>query len=296
MKHPSRLIAILLAVNCARLIAADTTQRLSDGWEHYQGSLGSTWEVWRGDAASDNVAWSAVTLPHCFNGWGLDTPYTKDNPVPVTVAAALAMPRIDLGTTILEGGAVEHDGNGVMLATRSSILEPKRNPCLTQATLESRLKANLGFTKFIWLTGASGGQDDITDMHIDGFAKFGPNRTLFTMSKTGLGYWGLSAADITTLYNASDIAGVKYTFVALPLTARDVATTNGRSFGYKGSYANFYVANSVVLVPTYNDANDAVAKGILQAFYPGRSIVGIDVRNLYANGGMVHCVTQQLPK
>ena len=68
MKHTSRLIAILLAVNCARLIAADHTQRLSEGWEYYQGTLGSTWEVWRGEAASDNVAWTAVTLPHCFNG------------------------------------------------------------------------------------------------------------------------------------------------------------------------------------------------------------------------------------
>ena len=63
-----RLLTLLLILNCAKGIAADTTQRLSEGWEHYQGSLGSTWEVWRGDAASDNVAWSKVTLPHCFNG------------------------------------------------------------------------------------------------------------------------------------------------------------------------------------------------------------------------------------
>ena len=63
-----RLLTLLLILNCAKGIATDTTQRLSEGWEHYQGSLGSTWEVWRGDAASDNVAWSKVTLPHCFNG------------------------------------------------------------------------------------------------------------------------------------------------------------------------------------------------------------------------------------
>ncbi len=60
------LIALLLI--STNLLVADNTQRLSEGWEHYQGSLGSTWEVWRGDAASDNVAWSKVTLPHCFNG------------------------------------------------------------------------------------------------------------------------------------------------------------------------------------------------------------------------------------
>ena len=231
-----------------------------------------------------------------FNGWGLDTPYTKDNTVPVAVATALNMPRIDLNSTVLEGGAIEHDGHGTMLATRSSTLLNKRNPGLTQAALEARLKANLGFTKFIWLTGAFGGQDDITDMHIDGFAKFGPNRTLITMSASDLDYWGVPSADITQLYQATDANGALYTRVLLPLTARDVVQTNGRSLGYKGSYANFYVANTAVLVPIYNDANDAVALSIVQQLYPGRSAVGIDCRNLFANGGMVHCVTQQQPK
>ncbi len=231
-----------------------------------------------------------------FNGWGLDTVFTKDNTVPVGVATALAMPRVDLNSTILEGGAIDHDGKGVMMATRSSILESKRNPGLSQATLEARLKANLGFSKFIWLNGAPGGQDDITDMHIDGFAKFGPNRTIVTMSKTDLAYWGLPAADITSLYAVTDLAGTPYAFVTLPLTARNVVTTSGKNLGYKGSYANFYVANTVVLLPTYNDPNDAQAKIILQKLYPTRTVVGIDSRNLYSQGGMIHCVTQQQPR
>jgi agmatine deiminase len=73
---------------------------------------------------------------------------------------------------------------------------------------------------------------------------------------------------------------------------------NGRSNlkdQYKGSYVNYYVANEVVLVPNYNDPNEAVANSIIQGLYPGRTVIGIDVRNLYENGGMVHCVTQQQP-
>ena len=103
------------------------------------------------------------------------------------------------------------------------------------------------------------------------------------------------SADIQRLYAATDADNAKYRFVHLPLTARDVVTSYGYRLGYKGSYVNFYVGNTVVLMPAYKDANDAVAKSILQNLYPGKTVVTIDVRNLYRNGGMVHCVTQQQP-
>ena len=75
-----------------------------------------------------------------------------------------------------------------------------------------------------------------------------------------------------------------------------MASSDSKNLGYKGSYANYYIANNKILVPNYNDANDAVANQIIQKLYPIKTIVGIDVRNLYANGGMIHCVTQQQPK
>ena len=231
-----------------------------------------------------------------FDGWGDDTAFAKDNTVPAGVATSLGLPRVDVNATVLEGGSVEMDGRGVLMATRSSILETARNPGLTQAQLEGTLRAQFGVTKFIWLTGAPGGTQDITDMHIDGFAEFAPNRTIVTMSNADLTYWGLPAADIATLNAATDIDGVPYSFVRLPLTANNVVTTYGTNLGYKGSYVNFYVGNTVVLVPTYTDPNDATALSIVQTLYPGRTAVGIDVRNLYAQGGMVHCVTQQQPE
>jgi agmatine deiminase len=91
-----------------------------------------------------------------FNGWGFDTAYAKDNTVPAGVATSLAMTRVDLSATVLEGGAVELDGQGVLMATRSSILEVNRNPGVTQAQLEASLRAQFGATKFIWLDGRTG--------------------------------------------------------------------------------------------------------------------------------------------
>jgi agmatine deiminase len=230
-----------------------------------------------------------------FNGWGYDTAYRNDDTVPRAVSNYFGTPRVDLNDVVLEGGAIEVDGEGVLMATKSSTIRNGRNENMSQTEFENALTENLGVTKFIWLDGKFGGQEDITDMHIDGFARFSHNRTIVTMSNASLNYWGLSNADITRLNAATDINGTPYNFVRLPLTANNVRTTDGRNLGYKGSYVNFYSANTVVLMPTYNDPNDTVALNLLQQLYPNKTVVGIDVRNLYENGGMVHCVTQQQP-
>lgn len=230
-----------------------------------------------------------------FNGWGLDASYHKDDTVPAAIAKHLGLPRTDLNDVILEGGAIEVDGRGTLIATRSSTREPNRNAELTEAELEEVLSDQLGIRKFIWLDGKDGGKEDITDMHVDGFARFGMPDTLVTMSRADLRRWGLSSADVERVHTASDVDGKPYKLVQLPLTANDVVTEYGYELGYPGSYVNFYVGNTVVLMPAYNDPNDAKAKALLQKAFPGRTVVAIDVRNLFRNGGMVHCVTQQQP-
>lgn len=229
-----------------------------------------------------------------FNGWGNKTPYTKCNIIPTSIANNQSLPLVNLNNTlVLEGGAFEIDGNGTFLATKSAIINSNRNPNKTQAQVEAILTQYLGVTKFIWLTGVPNA--DLTDMHIDGFARFGNANTIVTMSQADLYYWEVPQADITKLYAATNISGTPYQFVILPLTKNNVKTAYGKSLGYKGSYANYYVANNRVLVPTYSDPNDVVAIQKLQLLYPTKTIVGIDCRNLYENGGMVHCVTQQQP-
>jgi agmatine deiminase len=137
---------------------------------------------------------------------------------------------------------------------------------------------------------------EITDMHIDGFARFGNATTIVTMNEADLLDWQVPQADITTLYAAKNKAGTAYSLLKIPLTKNNVSTAYGKNLGYKGSYINYYIANTTVLVPNYNDPNDAVANNLIQNLYPTRTVVGIDVRNLYENGGMIHCVTQQQPK
>ncbi len=266
-------------------------------------------DVWvrdNGPIYVKNASGNIVIQDYGFNGWGGDYAYAKDNPIPTTIATSTGMTVVNLNNTLtLEGGSFEMDGAGTFLATKTSILSQAnptspagiksiRNLGRTQAQVESILTQNLGATKFIWLDGWFS-TDDITDAHIDGFAKFAPGNKLVTLSQADLLYWGASQAGINKLYAATNANNVAYTKVIIPNTLNDVKKTNGASLGYKGSYANYYVANNRVLVPNYNDPNDAVANAIIATLYPGRTVVGIDVRNLYGNGGMIHCVTQQQP-
>ncbi|PWA07753.1 agmatine deiminase family protein [Flavobacterium laiguense] len=239
-----------------------------------------------------------------FNGWGGDFNFAKDNLVPAAVSLATGIPTVDLNSLItVEGGSWELDGAGTFLSTKSAVLSQSnptgiksiRNLGMTVAQANTIFTKYVGAKKFIWLDGWFS-KDDITDAHIDGFAKFAPGNKLVTMNQADLLYWGVPQSDIDKLYSASNVNNVVFTKVYIPLTAANVKETNGTDLGFKGSYANYYVANSRVLVPNYNDANDAVANAILAGLYPGRTVVGIDVRNLYKNGGMVHCVTQQQPK
>ncbi len=238
-----------------------------------------------------------------FNGWGnkiddltgLLIQSEKDNKIPSLIASDQGRPTIDLNSKmILEGGSIEIDGNGTLIACKSSILNNNRNRGMSQIEAENLFKKYLGVTNFIWLDGQAG--IEVTDQHIDGFARFGNSTTIVTMEQNDLLNYDIKQSDIDKLYSAKNKNGTSYTFLKVPLTHNNVVTTNGTNLGYKGSYVNYYIANTKVLVPNYNDPNDETANAIIQTLYPTKTVVGIDVRNLYENGGMIHCVTQQQPK
>lgn len=229
-----------------------------------------------------------------FNGWGGKMPYSKSDTIPPKAANWDGRPLVDLNAVVLEGGALEQDGSGTAIATLSSVINPNRTT-LSKEQMETKLRENLGITRMIWLDGVTG-SSDITDYHIDGFFKFLDSTKVMTMTDSDLVEWGLSAKDRATIAALTSANGTPYTRINLPLTAANVKLASGRDLGYRGSYLNFYVANQVVLVPTYNDANDTLALAILQKQFPDRRVVGIDFREVYADGGMTHCVTQQEPK
>lgn len=230
-----------------------------------------------------------------FNGWGNKADFTNCNKIPPKIGQDQNIPVIDLTSIMInEGGSVELDGHGTLMACKSSILNANRNPGMTQSEAEAIFTKYLGVTNFVWLDGQAG--LEITDQHIDGFARFGNSTTIVTMEASDLLEFDVQQSDIDKLFAAKNKDNVPYNFLKLPLTQNNVVTTYGRDLGYKGSYCNYYIANTKVIVPTYNDPNDSIALQKLQSLYPNRTVVGIDFRNAYANGGMTHCVTQQQPK
>lgn len=238
-----------------------------------------------------------------FNGWGQKVDeitgypiaFQYCNTIPLKIAEDQKKRLVNVEHLMInEGGSIEVDGNGTLMACKSSVLNKNRNPGMTQEEAENIFTKYLGVTNFIWLEGQKG--LELTDQHIDGFARFGNASTIVTMGEADLLEFEVRKKDIDILFSAKNKFGEAYEFVKVPLTIENVTTTSGNDLGYKGSYVNFYVANSVVLVPNYNDANDLVVNAIIQSLYPNRKVIGIDVRNLYQYGGMIHCVTQQQPQ
>jgi agmatine deiminase len=228
-----------------------------------------------------------------FNGWGNKTSFEKCDRIPSKIGIAIGKPVIDLNDIMVnEGGSVEMDGYGTLLACKSSIINNNRNPGMTQNKVEAIFKEYLGVSNFVWLEGVKG--SDITDMHIDGFARFANSTTIVSMSSNDLDYWYVTPSDETILKSARNIDGEAYQIIEIPLTQNEVITTYGTNEG-KASYINYYIGNTVVLVPNYGDPNDAIANNIIQNIYPNRTVIGIESKNVYALGGMVHCSTQQQP-
>ena len=192
-----------------------------------------------------------------FNGWGKKANYQKCNKIPSEIAKEQNRELINLNNELInEGGSVEIDGNGTLMACKSSILNNNRNPEITQKEAEKIFTKYLGVSYFIWLDGQKG--VDITDSHIDGFARFGNEHTIVTMSKEDLSYYYVKNKDIDKLYHAKDKNGNPYHLLILPLTKKDVITSYGKNVG-RASYCNFYIANTKVLVPIYHDQNDSIA-------------------------------------
>lgn len=206
------------------------------------------------------------------------------------VAAAKKHPIVEIPDFVLEGGAVELDGEGTLLAAKSSVISKNRNADMTMVQVEAYLTKYLGVTNFIWLDGVT--DQDITDAHIDGMARFYDENTLLTVSEDEFFdlYAGIQESDYELLLSAKNAKGEPYELIEFPMTAQ-----NAQGVEYKGSYLNYYIGNEVVLVPVYDDDNDEIALEILAELYEGRKIIPIDVTALYQYGGMLHCVTQQQP-
>ena len=256
--------------------------------------VAKTYDVWSRDMGPlfvRDASGQLKILDFGFDGWGKKTPYLHDAALRAQIAQQTGFPLIKVHQFVLEGGAVEISPDGTVLATKSAVISRYRNPKLSQTKAEQYLREYLGAKRFIWLQGVGG--EDITDAHIDGFARFYDQNTIVTVPRDDFAdlYEKIKMSDYKQLTTATNAAGQRYQIKELPLTAKNV-----KGLDYRGSYVNYYVGNQVVLLPVYGDKNDQVAEERVAAWYPDRKVVPINVTKLYKNGGMIHCVTQQQPQ
>jgi agmatine deiminase len=233
-----------------------------------------------------------------FNGWAKYPDWRKDRRVPETAARHLRRRLFDARwhgrPFVLEGGGIEVNGRGTLLTTEECYLDPKtqvRNPGLGRREIEATLKAYLGVTNIFWLGGGVAGDD--THGHVDDLCRFVSPKTVALIREddpTDVNYRPL-AENWERIQDLRLEDGSKPEVVALPMPA-PLYFDGDR---LPASYANFYIANAAVLVPTFNDPNDRVALGILGELFQDRPVVGIHAVDLVLGFGTLHCLTQQEP-
>ena len=234
-----------------------------------------------------------------FNGWAKYPNHKKDAAV-VTKANAnpklkhrLWQPIHKTRRVVLEGGSIDVNGRGTLLTTEECLLSKtqERNPGFTREDYAEVFRQYLGVTNVLWLKNGIAGDD--THGHVDDLTRFVNPTTVVTIVEQNphdANYAALQE-NLTLLQSMKDQDGHALTIATLPMPA-PVYFNNQR---LPASYANFYIANKLVLVPTFNDPNDREALNALATLFPGREVVGIPCRDLVLGLGTIHCMTQQQP-
>ena len=226
-----------------------------------------------------------------YNAWGNKyPPFDLDDAVPQHVAKLRGLPLFTPGI-VMEGGSIEVNGQGTLLTTEACLLNKNRNPHLTKAQIEQHLKDYLSVTNILWLGDGIVGDD--TDGHIDDLTRFVSADTVVTIVEpdpTDENY-SLLQENLHRLRTLKLEDGRPLRVVELPMPG--VVEFDGQRL--PASYANFYIANQIVLVPTYRHAHDAKALEILQREFPQHRVIGVDSTELIWGLGSFHCISQQEP-
>ena len=226
-----------------------------------------------------------------YNAWGNKyPPFDLDDAVPQHVARLRELPLFSPGI-VMEGGSIEVNGRGTLLTTEACLLNPNRNPHLSKVEIEQYLKDFLGVTNVLWLGEGIVGDD--TDGHIDDLTRFVNPTTVVTVVEEDPAdeNFALLQENRRRLEGLRDQDGQALRIVDLPMPG--VIEYDGQRL--PASYANFYIANNLVVMPTFRAANDGRALGILQECFPRHRVVGLDSTELIWGLGSFHCISQQEP-
>lgn len=279
-----------------------------DNIELYVMPLDDLWARDNGPIFVVDAAGCVAVTTWNFNAWGKRGRYDRDRVIPARIAEALNLPRFDAPLTT-EGGAIEIDGSGTLMATKSSIENPNRNPGMSLESIEAVLADYLGVRHFIWLSGAPPdvcvSLGDGTDWHVDIAARFTPQGAIlycWTDDESDPRYPYL-VRHREELQGATNAEGRAFELVPIP-TPRVFSVNSVDWIGdhvhpsgsiTDASYTNYLVTNGAVLVPVYGRAEDERGKAIIAEHFPGREVIGIPTLTLTQEGGAIHCVTQQQP-
>jgi agmatine deiminase len=225
-----------------------------------------------------------------YNAWGNKyPPFDLDEVAPTRVAEILRLP-VFYPHMILEGGAIDVNGAGALLTTESCLLNKNRNRNLSRGEIEHRLRDFLGVGEILWLGSGIAGDD--TDGHIDDLARFVSERTAVAVIEEDPDDENHSPLqENLARLREMKIGRCSIDIATLPMPKKIMR----EGLRLPASYANFYIANTCVLVPTFADSNDKTALSILRTLFPNRRVIGIDCRELIWGLGTFHCLTQQQP-
>lgn len=260
------------AADAARALAGDAAQVVVEPFG----------DIWLRDTAAI-VTGDGRARDFRFNGWGGKYDLPGDDDIGLRLAAERRIPT-DRCDWILEGGAIDGDGTGLVVTTAQCLLNPNRNPDLSRAEIEARLAADLGYSRVIWL--GDGLLHDHTDGHVDNLARFvAPGRLALPEPAEDDPNW------LVYQHAARDAARHDVEIVRLPSPGRVLRDEEI----IPASYMNFYIGNAAVVVPQYGAANDALAVAAIQALFPDRHVVGLRADAILTGGGSFHCISQQIP-
>jgi agmatine deiminase len=232
-----------------------------------------------------------------FNAWAKYNNWQLDNEIPDHVAKELRLqqwtPMIGDHRVVLEGGSIDVNGAGTLITTEECLLSDiqQRNPGINREQLERVFHDYLGIDQVLWMNRGIAGDD--THGHVDDITRFVSENTIVTVTEPNNAddnHLPL-AENLDRLKSARNLAGQPFHVVELPMPAPVVF--EGQRL--PASYGNFYIANGLVLVPTFNDPNDRKALGILAELFPTREVVGIHCGDFIWGLGALHCMTQQQP-
>jgi agmatine deiminase len=237
-----------------------------------------------------------------FNAWAKYDNWRNDDLIPKQVATLYGVTSFEPSVTladgktkrlVLEGGSIDTNGEGVLLTTEECLLSEvqQRNPGVSREQLEEAFREYLGIEKIIWLNRGCAGDD--THGHVDDISRFvGTNKILTAVEPNTADENHLPLAEnLERLHAARNLKGRSFTIKTLPMPAPVVF--EGQRL--PASYANFYIANGLVLVPTFNDPNDRIALNTLAECFPDRTVTGIHCTDFIWGLGALHCMTQQEP-